>query len=149
MRITALMTFIFMFSTQALAQEWQQTVMIDEATCSYDRHGFPKIRVVISPAIKIDQKDNSTFTEALAYKICPDMNDISDRLYTNVTLRVEQESFYSFDTNGICNRYDSKKLLMFIPVPGNSSSNYLKMLLPINITLKERNLSIGYCDGGH
>lgn len=149
MKPIIIFTLSLTLSFQTFAKDWEQMVMIDEATCSYDQYGSPRIKIAVSPPITVDGKKISKFTNGRTPEMCPRMNEISDRLYANVTLQNEEESFYAFDKNGICNRYETKTLLMFIPVHASGGRRYLAMLSPIKKTLKERNLSIGNCTGGH
>lgn len=147
MKVLFAILLIFIFSLKSNAKDWQQTVMIDQATCFYDENG-PKIRLSVSPAIIIDKKSISNFIEAKNYDFCPRMNEISDRVYLTITLRVDTALVYNIDEKGICNLYEIKSLLMFVPLQEELKNINLMMQSSIQKTLKERNLSIGHCTGG-
>jgi hypothetical protein len=149
MKIATLMSLTLLFSGTCFAQEWTQTVIIDEALCTYDQHGFPDIKVTISPKLAIEGKQIFQFTEAFNYEMCPNLSEVANRLYVPVTFQLDSSYIYHLDKQGICNGYELKTVKMFIPVPNNTSSQYLRLLAPVKNTLKEKNLSIGYCTGGY
>jgi hypothetical protein len=150
MKRIAIFTLSLALSFQTFAKDWEQTVIIDGATCFYDEYGFPKIEIIISPSVTVEEKTISKFINARTPEMCPNLNEISDRLYVSVIFRIEEDSFsYALDENGICNRYKTMTLSMSIPIHRSRNRSHLAMVATIERNLEERNLSIGHCTGGH
>lgn len=147
MKLIPTIALALLINSNSYAQETSnRTVMIDEAICTYDQYGFPRIKVNISPAIEIQGKSISRFVgNSSQHEMCPDMASISDRLYIHVSLQLDEELVYSFDSQGKCNSYLSKYIKMYIPVPTNMSRGSLSLIASISTTLKETDLSTGYC----
>jgi len=131
----------------SLAQELGiRTVIIDEASCNYDQYGLPKILIRIAPAIKFENKLLDTFVGGSNLDLCPDMENISNRLYIPVKFNItDYQYFYKFDEHLVCNYYQGILLNMYIPVPTNQSKNVFATFTPLESKLINPNVNPNNC----
>jgi len=133
----------FAFSQQELEP---RTVIIEEAKCDYDQHEYPKLVIRISPKIEVENKTFDTFIRGMQLDLCPNMEKINSRLYIPVRLQItDYDYYYQFDKNNICNYYQGYLLYMLIPVPTNSSKNYLTVFTPLESKLISYDVSPYNC----
>ncbi len=144
------LAYITFASSKARAQNvTNRTVIIEEATCTYDNDGFPIISVRIYPPIEVQKVSIDTF-HARSLEMCPRMEEISGRIYIPVTFRTEDYYFYKHDSNHTCNYYKGTSLYMTIPTPTNDSRYGLSVEAELSDHLVESNVNPYNCSfGGH